>query len=90
MLHRESHRGLGDESHPITEIGRHPGGGFAALFGADAGDNQVIDIPLAQPGVQTGFGQCIVHLFMNGDVCLMVEERQRFYPAGCQRKRPLR
>ena len=81
MAHREGQRRLGDEGHPITEIGRHPGGGFTALFGADAGDDQVVDIPLAQPGVEAGFGQRIVYMLMHGDIRLVGEERQALHVA---------
>lgn len=49
----------------------------------------MINIPLAQPGVQAGLGQCVVHVFVYGDIGLMVEERQALYPAGRQRKWPL-
>jgi len=44
----------------------------------------VVDIQLAQPAVEAGFGQRIVHMLVYGDIRLVGEERQALHMARSQ------
>ena len=68
MGHRESQGGLGHKIDTVAQVGTHTGGGFAALFGADAGDDEFLDTATAQPEVQPSVGECVVGVFVKTDI----------------------
>src|SRR5690242_5223618 len=64
--HRESQGCLGDEIDIKTEVGSDARGGFATLFGADAGHDDTANAVLAQPAFQTGIGERVVRALAEG------------------------
>src|SRR5574337_125279 len=61
--HREGQGRFGHEVDIEAEVGGDAAGGFATLFGADAGDDHAANAALAQPRFKPGIGECVVHAF---------------------------
>jgi hypothetical protein len=75
MPDRVGRGGLGDERDLIAEVGRHPGGGLAALLGPDAADDKLGDAALGEQLLQAGRGERVMRGL--GQDGLPVARRQR-------------
>lgn len=63
VSHREGERGVGHIVDRIADVGGYARRGLAALLGADAGDDEMIDLPATQPEIEAGIGERVVRVF---------------------------
>lgn len=86
VRHGKRQRCLAHKGHSITQIGRHPSGGFTALFSANAADNQLVDVTFTQPAVKPGIREGIMDVFLENHIRLMTQKGHRFDIAALQRE----
>ncbi len=68
VLHIESECGVGDKVHLIAHITGISCGGFAALFGADAANGELINVIFLLPDIQCGADKGAVACFFDHQI----------------------